>query len=82
MREVNAKAALEASADIDKDLDINAFAEDWNLSQFWYDADTAKTYADECMRAAGEAGSIACISAPSVYFAIRKHHPETKCTGK
>ncbi|KAK7077065.1 EEF1A lysine methyltransferase 1, partial [Halocaridina rubra] len=47
------------------------FDEDWNLSQFWYDEDTAKSLARECLRAVGSGGSIACISSPTLYRTLK-----------
>ena len=61
--------------------DMNIFSEDWNLSQFWYSEETSKTLARECLRCVGPNGSIACISAPSVYVAIKKHFPEATNQG-
>ena len=61
--------------------DMNIFSEDWNLSQFWYSEETSKTLAKECLRCVGPNGSIACISAPSVYVAIKKHFPEATNQG-
>ncbi len=67
------QAASDSSPD---DLTIDSFTEDWQLSQFWYDDDTADKLADECVRAAGEGGSIACISCPTLFLAIRKKYPQ------
>ena len=61
--------------------DMDAFTEDWNLSQFWYSEETSKTLAKECLRCAGN-GKIACISAPSIYVAIKKYFPEAKNKGR
>uniref|UniRef100_T1JCD2 Protein-lysine N-methyltransferase n=1 Tax=Strigamia maritima TaxID=126957 RepID=T1JCD2_STRMM len=51
--------------------------EDWQLSQFWYTDETALTLATEAQRAAGENGSIACVSCPTVYKKLRFTKPET-----
>ena len=68
------KMTLEESTDVD----MNSFNEDWNLSQFWYDDETSKKLAEICVKAAGEKGKIACISAPSAFVAIRKHFPNAQ----
>ncbi|CDO91910.1 unnamed protein product [Kluyveromyces dobzhanskii CBS 2104] len=51
---------------------MELFKEDWQLSQFWYDEDTAATLADALLGGADENTVIAIISAPSVYSAILK----------
>ncbi|XP_008066177.1 EEF1A lysine methyltransferase 1 [Carlito syrichta] len=50
--------------------------ENWQLSQFWYNQDTALRLAQEAATAAGEGGRIACVSAPSVYQKLRALHRE------
>ena len=68
--------------------DINAIKnvpEDWQLSQFWYADDTAFDLANEVERLGkivGGNASIACVSCPTLYIAIKKHFPLTKCKGK
>ena len=61
-------------------------SEDWQLSQFWYDDKTALDLATEVMRLAAlekdDIASIACISCPTLFIAIKKHFPETKCKVK
>lgn len=58
---------------------IEAFTEDWQLSQFWYSAETVATLARELIalgreRAAARGAAdcrLACVCAPSVYVALR-----------
>jgi len=76
------KNAVSATENAAFSCDMSAFTEDWNMSQFWYDDTTAKALAQECLRAAGENGSVACISAPSVFVAIKKHFPQSSAKGK
>lgn len=52
-------------------ISIQAFTEDWNLSQFWFDDDTARTLAEQLLEGAGPETNIAVISAPSVFVAIK-----------
>lgn len=55
------------------DTAVLATPEDWQLSQFWYDEDTAIFLAKELIAAAAEFGPgarVACISCPSVYKAL------------
>ncbi|KAF7251058.1 EEF1A lysine methyltransferase 1 [Varanus komodoensis] len=42
------------------------------LSQFWYDTETALRLANEAVRAAGRNGKIACVSAPSIYQKLKE----------
>lgn len=51
---------------------MDLFEEDWNLSQFWYSEETSKTLAEELLRGATPETTIAVVSAPSVYAAIKK----------
>nr|CAG4645694.1 EOG090X0ABW [Lynceus sp. MCZ IZ 141354] len=51
--------------------------ENWQLSQFWYDEKTTKTLGEEALRLAGESGSIACISCPTIYRHLRKNKPQS-----
>ena len=52
--------------------------EDWQLSQFWYDDDTAYRLAREASRCIAENGKrrVALISAPTTYMALQKHFPQ------
>ena len=73
-----------SSSENNKISELNAISEDWQLSQFWYDEETAFDFASEVMRVAGDSPEfkIACVSCPTLYMAIKKHFPEHKCTGK
>lgn len=46
-------------------------SEDWQLSQFWYDEDTAAKLADEAIRVSLNK-RIACISCPTLYSKLLK----------
>lgn len=46
--------------------------ENWELSQFWYDLQTAETLAEVALQVAGEEGRIACISCPTVASRLQK----------
>ncbi|XP_018427516.1 PREDICTED: protein-lysine N-methyltransferase N6AMT2 [Nanorana parkeri] len=50
---------------------VGAVEEDWQLSQFWYDNETALCLAKEALEASGENGRIACVSAPSIYQKLK-----------
>ncbi|KAH1186927.1 hypothetical protein KIL84_019676 [Mauremys mutica] len=55
-----------------KQYSIGSIEEDWQLSQFWYDDETALCLAKEAILAAGRGGRIACVSAPSVYQKLKE----------
>jgi len=46
--------------------------EDWQLSQFWYSEETATHLAKAVVDVVGEEGSVACVSAPTLYRALKK----------
>ncbi|KAL2456765.1 methyltransferase [Forsythia ovata] len=52
--------------------------EDWRLSQFWYDRDTAETIAREVIMLCQnvESPSVACIACPTLYAYLKKIGPE------
>lgn len=64
------KARAQDDADC-RDLSMEAFAEDWNASQFWYDEETALTLAGELLAGATNETTVAVISAPSVFVKIK-----------
>ncbi|KAL2081100.1 hypothetical protein ACEWY4_022953 [Coilia grayii] len=51
---------------------VGAVEEDWGMSQFWYNEETATRLAEEAIQQAGKGGRIACLSCPSVYQRLRK----------
>lgn len=58
----------------DDKYNVGIIEENWQLSQFWYSRETAFRLAQEAVTAAGDNGRIACVSAPSVYQALRELH--------
>ncbi|TVY93999.1 Protein-lysine N-methyltransferase [Lachnellula willkommii] len=62
------KAAAEDNA---APLSMDAFAEDWNESQFWYSDETAVALAEELLEGAGKGTTIAVVSAPSVFVQVK-----------
>ena len=54
------------------------FAEDWQLSQFWYDEATASKLAEKCLKSVAylESSRIACISCPTLYLELKKTLPD------
>ncbi|KAA0715860.1 EEF1A lysine methyltransferase 1 [Triplophysa tibetana] len=51
---------------------VGAMEEDWHMSQFWYNEETATRLAEEVLQQAGTDGRIACVSAPSVYQKLKQ----------
>lgn len=54
------------------EVKIDDFKEDWQLSQFWYADDTARTLGKALLEGADEDTVIVVASAPSVYAAIKQ----------
>lgn len=59
---------------------MDLFGEDWNTSQFWYDDETANALAGALLDNADEQSSIAVISAPSTFVAIKRILAESSGT--
>ncbi|KAI9790836.1 MAG: hypothetical protein M1833_001749 [Piccolia ochrophora] len=55
-----------------RSLSMDAFAEDWNASQFWYDEETATRFARQLLAGSTNDTHIAIISAPSVFVQLKK----------
>lgn len=71
-KEKFAKLYQESEDRFDKQVSIDDFKEDWQLSQFWYADETAKTLGRALLEGADEDTVICIASAPSVYAAISK----------
>ncbi|XP_062212425.1 uncharacterized protein LOC133913315 [Phragmites australis] len=62
---------------------VELVAEDWRLSQFWYDERTAQTLAEEVIRlvspsdpgSAAAACAVACVACPTLYAYLKKRDP-------
>ncbi|KAF2261001.1 hypothetical protein CC78DRAFT_381018 [Lojkania enalia] len=50
---------------------MEAFTEDWNASQFWYDDETATVLARQLLDGATDGSRIAVVSAPSVFIQLK-----------
>ncbi|KAF7148950.1 hypothetical protein RHSIM_Rhsim03G0057000 [Rhododendron simsii] len=57
--------------------EVALLVEDWRLSQFWYDPETAETVAREVLSLCGsvEFPSVACIACPTLYAYLKKFGP-------
>lgn len=67
--------SAESDFDERKQLSIDDFKEDWQLSQFWYSDSTADTLLDALFEDATEDTVICIASAPSVYAIMNKRDP-------
>ncbi|CAK9137886.1 unnamed protein product [Ilex paraguariensis] len=56
---------------------VALLAEDWRLSQFWYDRRTAETVAEEVLTLCQTLDSpkVACIACPTLYAYLKKINP-------
>ncbi|KGN48324.1 EEF1A lysine methyltransferase 1 [Cucumis sativus] len=62
---------------VSEDSEVALVAEDWRLSQFWYDRVTAETVADEVLTLCQNFDSprVACIACPTLYTYLKKIGP-------
>ena len=52
--------------------EVSLVSENWNLSQFWYSAETAKTVAEEVLTLSGGVHArVACIACPTLYVYLK-----------
>lgn len=52
--------------------EVALIAEDWRLSQFWYDSETAETIAREIISLSTDLDSrVACIACPTLYAYLK-----------
>ncbi|KAL7198008.1 hypothetical protein ACSBR2_020516 [Camellia fascicularis] len=61
----------------EKQEEVALLAEDWRLSQFWYDRHTAETVAKEVLSLCDslQSPSVACIACPTLYAYLKKIDP-------
>ncbi|XP_022745103.1 EEF1A lysine methyltransferase 1-like [Durio zibethinus] len=56
--------------------DVALVTEDWRLSQFWYDPETARTVAQEVLSLCSDSNyKVACIACPTLYAYLKKIDP-------
>ncbi|KAL2283115.1 hypothetical protein FJTKL_10217 [Diaporthe vaccinii] len=68
-------AGREKEAALVYPLSMATFGEDWNKSQFWYSDETADLYAKQLLDGATSENSIAVVSTPSVFVALKNILP-------
>ncbi|TPX09577.1 uncharacterized protein E0L32_009178 [Thyridium curvatum] len=66
-----AEARAAAGGAPQQPLSMEAFTEDWNESQFWYSDETARLLAGQLLEGAGPEDTVAVVSAPSVFVALK-----------
>ncbi|KAG0503674.1 hypothetical protein HPP92_003746 [Vanilla planifolia] len=56
--------------------EVELIAEDWRLSQFWYNRETAETIVEEIGRIfASTSSAVACVACPTIYAYLKKIKP-------
>ncbi|OVA00863.1 DNA methylase [Macleaya cordata] len=56
--------------------EVDLVVEDWRLSQFWYDRETAETVAEEVRSLSASTSSpVVCIACPTLYAYLKKIDP-------
>ena len=55
----------------DEHCDMSVFAEDWQLSQFWYSEETARELASEVLRSSAPTDRIGFLSSPTAFVAFQ-----------
>lgn len=66
---------LARQADTEENAAKDPFAENWQLSQFWYTDETATAVAAEAVDLAA-GGAIACLACPSLFRRLRANFPD------
>ncbi|OAK95032.1 hypothetical protein IQ06DRAFT_285034 [Phaeosphaeriaceae sp. SRC1lsM3a] len=61
----------QAEDDFEGKLSMDAFTEDWNASQFWYNDETATALARQLLDGATDESRIAVVSAPSAFIQLK-----------
>ncbi|KAG0308878.1 EEF1A lysine methyltransferase 1 [Dissophora globulifera] len=72
------EAQEEAVVDVEsikKEITIDFFREDWQLSQFWYDDATSESLAREILDNTDGNSIVCCISSPTVYVKLMSMDP-------
>ncbi|KAJ1432885.1 Protein-lysine N-methyltransferase Efm5/EEF1AKMT1 [Sesbania bispinosa] len=60
----------------DSNAEVALVSEDWRLSQFWYNTETAKTIAEEVLTLCdGVHSRVACIACPTLYAYLKQMDP-------
>ncbi|XP_078442574.1 nucleic acid binding / methyltransferase isoform X2 [Wolffia australiana] len=71
------EGSLDDALDDAMDDAVELVSEDWRLSQFWYEPETARTVAEEVLAIRAVAGSscnVACVSCPTIYAYLKFLH--------
>lgn len=78
LKEFLAEHNQEAAAAAEKSEEVSLVTENWRLSQFWYDRQTAETIAAEVATLCESIPSprVSCIACPTLYAYLKKIVPE------
>lgn len=67
----------QSSAACGNSEEVRLVAEDWRLSQFWYDRETAEKVAEEIINLRAFSSSpVACVACPTIYAYLKKIAPD------
>ncbi|XP_065218042.1 EEF1A lysine methyltransferase 1 [Planococcus citri] len=72
MNEKQMQNNLSSDSNTDEPLKVNDIEENWQLSQFWYDDQTAEQLSSEALNEIENSGKIALIGCPSIYYFLKK----------
>ncbi|CAH9068283.1 unnamed protein product [Cuscuta europaea] len=74
------RVSAEASSVEQPEQEVALVTEDWRLSQFWYDSETAGTVAKEILTLCEtlDSPSVACISCPTLFAYLKKSDPNVQ----
>lgn len=73
---IEQNATTEGKDSNEQEDEVRLVSENWRMSQFWYDRETAETISDEIRILAESTSSpIACIACPTLYAYLKKTDP-------
>ncbi|XP_008789879.1 EEF1A lysine methyltransferase 1 [Phoenix dactylifera] len=76
LTEKQSSARVEEEEGDGRSEEVRLLAEDWRLSQFWYDRETAETVAEEIRGLCASTSSVvACVACPTIYVYLKRIDP-------
>ncbi|TYI65312.1 hypothetical protein E1A91_D09G148500v1 [Gossypium mustelinum] len=72
----NHETAENGEGTLEPESEVALVTEDWRLSQFWYDPETARTLSQEVLSLCSHSNyKVACIACPTLYAYLKKIDP-------
>ncbi|TYJ18701.1 hypothetical protein E1A91_A09G141200v1 [Gossypium mustelinum] len=72
----NHETAENGEGTLEPESEVDLVTEDWRLSQFWYDPETARTLSQEVLSLCSHSNcKVACIACPTLYAYLKKIDP-------